>query len=164
MNIFYYFIGYLTNLLHKFENYYLRNKNIKLCNCGRNVRIEAGNTIQWGENITIGNNTYMNGGGYLMASPNANIIIGNNCLISYNVHIRTDMHTYKKGLLMMEQPNVEKSIYIGNDCWIGFGAQILGGVNIADGSVIGAGAVVTKDTEPNGIYVGVPARLIKYRM
>lgn len=99
-----------------------------------------------------------------MASPNANIIIGNNCLISYNVHIRTDMHTYKKGILMQNQPNVEKSIHIGNDCWIGFGAQILAGVNIADGSIIGAGAVVTEDTESNGIYVGVPARLIKYRM
>ena len=65
---------------------------------------------------------------------------------------------------MQNQPNVEKSIHIGNDCWIGFGAQILAGVNIADGSIIGAGAVVTEDTESNGIYVGVPARLIKYRM
>lgn len=103
------------------------------------------------------------GGGYLVASPNASITIGDNCLISYNVHIRTDMHTYKKGVLMMDQPNVEKPINIGDDCWIGFGAQILAGVSVADGSVIGAGAVVTKDTKCNGIYVGVPARLIKYR-
>lgn len=63
MNIFYYFIGYMIYLLHKCENHYLRNKNIKLCNCGSNVRIEAGNTIQCGENITIGSNTYMNRGG-----------------------------------------------------------------------------------------------------
>ena len=52
---------------------------------------------------------------------------------------------------------------IGNDVWIGDEVTILGGVNIADGSVIGAGAVVTKDTEPYGIYVGVPAKKIGSR-
>ena len=52
---------------------------------------------------------------------------------------------------------------IGNDVWIGLGAQIMAGVKIADGCVIGAGAVVTKDTEPYGVYLGVPARLKQYR-
>lgn len=52
---------------------------------------------------------------------------------------------------------------IGNDAWIGDEVTILGGVSIADGTVIGAGAVVTKDTEPYGIYVGVPAKKIGSR-
>lgn len=39
----------------------------------------------------------------------------------------------------------------------------MAGVTLADGCVIGAGAVVTRDTEPYGVYGGVPARLIKYR-
>ena len=52
---------------------------------------------------------------------------------------------------------------IGNDVWIGDEVTILGGINIADGTVIGAGAVVTKNTEPYGIYVGVPARKIGSR-
>lgn len=52
---------------------------------------------------------------------------------------------------------------IGNDVWIGDEVRILGGVNVADGTVIGTGAVVTKDTEPYGIYVGVPAKKIGSR-
>lgn len=65
MNKIIYFIGYLMHLLHRCENHYLRNKNLKLCNCANNVRIEAENTIRYGENIHIGSNTYMNGGGVL---------------------------------------------------------------------------------------------------
>ena len=52
---------------------------------------------------------------------------------------------------------------IGNDVWIGDEVTIIGGVSIADGTVIGAGAVVTKDTDPYGIYVGVPAKKIGTR-
>ncbi len=47
--------------------------------------------------------------------------------------------------------------------WIGFGAQVMAGVTIADGCVIGAGAVITHNTEPYGVYAGVPAKLIKTR-
>ena len=52
---------------------------------------------------------------------------------------------------------------IGSDVWIGDNVVVLTSVNIAHGSVIGAGAVVTKNTEPFGVYVGNPARLIKKR-
>lgn len=50
---------------------------------------------------------------------------------------------------------------IGNDVWIGNGAIILRGINVGDGAVIGAGAVVTKDVEPYTIVVGAPARPLK---
>ena len=59
-------------------------------------------------------------------------------------------------------PN-KKTTYIGNDVWIGKNAIILAGVNIGDGSIIGAGAVVTKDVAPYSIVGGVPAMLIKKR-
>ncbi|PWW49665.1 CatB-related O-acetyltransferase [Eubacterium limosum] len=52
---------------------------------------------------------------------------------------------------------------IGSDVWIGDEVTILGGIKVADGSVVGAGAVVTRDTEPYGIYVGVPAKKIGSR-
>lgn len=55
------------------------------------------------------------------------------------------------------------SISIGNDCWIGDGAFIAGGVKIGDGAVILAHAVVTKDVEPYAIVGGVPAKIIGYR-
>ena len=54
-----------------------------------------------------------------------------------------------------------KGIIIEDDVWIGAGVRILDGVTIARGCVIGAGSVVTKSTEEFGVYVGVPARLIK---
>lgn len=54
-------------------------------------------------------------------------------------------------------------ITVGNDVWIGARAIIMGGVQIGDGAIIAAGAVVTKNVEPYQIVGGVPARLIGYR-
>ena len=54
-------------------------------------------------------------------------------------------------------------IVIGNDCWIGEGAFLVGGITINDGAVILAGAVVTKDVPPYSICGGVPAKVIGYR-
>lgn len=56
-----------------------------------------------------------------------------------------------------------KPTVIGRDCWLGAHSIINCGVHIADGCIIAAGAVVTKDTEPYGIYGGVPAKRIKNR-
>lgn len=52
---------------------------------------------------------------------------------------------------------------IGNDVWIGSNAIAMSGLKIADGAIIGAGAVVTKDVPPYAIVAGVPARIIKHR-
>lgn len=115
------------------------------------------------DNIIIGNNTYINGG-YLFAGLNSKIIIGDNCLISYEVHLRTTTHNYKeKDQLIRNQGNLEDDIIVENDCWIGFGAQIAPGVVVAEGTVIGAGAIVTHSTEKYGVYAGVPARKIGER-
>lgn len=54
-------------------------------------------------------------------------------------------------------------IIIGNDCWIGYGVTIIGGVTIGDGAVVLANAVVTKDVPPYAIVGGIPAKVIKYR-
>ena len=55
------------------------------------------------------------------------------------------------------------SVTIGNDVWIGANAIILPGINIGDGAVVAAGAVVTKDVEPYQIVGGVPAKHIRFR-
>jgi acetyltransferase-like isoleucine patch superfamily enzyme len=52
---------------------------------------------------------------------------------------------------------------IGNDVWIGRGATILSGVEVGHGSIIGAGAVVTKNVPNYAIVGGVPAKIIRYR-
>ena len=56
-----------------------------------------------------------------------------------------------------------KAVVIGNDVWIGANVIILPGVNIGDGAVIAAGAVVTKNVGPYEIVGGNPAKLIKKR-
>lgn len=59
--------------------------------------------------------------------------------------------------------NSKGNVSIGNDVWIGDGALILSGVNIADGAVIAARSVVTKDVNAYEIVGGNPAKHIKYR-
>lgn len=54
-----------------------------------------------------------------------------------------------------------KPIKIGNHVWIGLRAIILKGVTIGNDSIIGAGAVVTKDVPPNCLVVGTPAKIIR---
>ncbi len=56
-----------------------------------------------------------------------------------------------------------KRVVIGNDVWIGRSAIVLPGVEVGNGAVVGAGAVVTKSVPPYGIVVGNPARLIRCR-
>jgi hypothetical protein len=53
--------------------------------------------------------------------------------------------------------------HIGHDTWLGHGAIVMPGVRVGDGSVIGAGAVVTHDVPPYTVAAGVPARVIRER-
>ncbi|MCH4890656.1 acyltransferase [Acidaminobacter sp. JC074] len=120
--------------------------------------------LRYPGNIYIGQNSYINGG-FIQASPSSKIVIGDNCLISYNVHLRTESHQYiNKFILINEQGHTEGDIIIGDDVWIGYGAQIMNGVNIGRGAVIAAGSVVTKNVEEYSVVGGVPAKKIKERV
>lgn len=81
------------------------------------------------------------------------------CTIGHDVYIG-DFSTLSPGV------HVSGNVHIGDGVYIGTGANIINGVSdkplvIADGTVIGAGACVTKSTEPYGLYAGVPAQLKK---
>lgn len=113
--------------------------------------------------IHIGKNTYINGA-ELIAENNSKIIIGDNCMISYDVVIRTDMHNHQLfDIPMIEQGISVKDIVIGNDVWIGYRAYIMPGVTIGNGAIIAAGAIVTKDVPDYAVVAGVPARIKYYR-
>jgi len=56
---------------------------------------------------------------------------------------------------------IELPVVIEEDCWLGTGAIVLPGVRIGRGSIIGAGAVVTKDVPPLSVALGVPARIVR---
>ena len=112
------------------------------------------------ENIFIGKNSFVNGGD-LYAGKKSKIVIGDNCMISYNVHIRTTYHNYRNRDIPMNQQGMEeKDVIIENNCWIGHSAHIMAGVTIHTGSVVGANSVVTHDVPPNTVVGGVPARVI----
>lgn len=147
-----------TYILRKmFGNYYLINKP-------KDVKIAKTVEVSNPENIYIGSNTCINGYTMMCAGKNSKIIIGEDCLISYHVHIRTTTHNYEdKNVLIRNQGHKENDIIIGNDVWIGFGAQIMSGITIEDGAVIAAGAVVTKNVPKYSVVAGVPAKIIKYR-
>lgn len=125
----------------------------------------GGVRIQHPENIYIGEGSFINPGGIIYASKSAKIIIGKNCMISYNVHLRTDYHRYLDSAVPMKQQGMlEKDIRIEDDVWIGCGAQIMSGVTIGTGAVVGAGAVVCHDVPCYAVVAGVPARIIKNRI
>ena len=119
---------------------------------GRHVRLSS--KIKLGDNSGIGDNCYIQGtvhiGSNVMMAPNVAIIAAN------HVCDRTDIP-------MNAQGSVERMITIGDDVWIGYGAIILGGVTIGNGSVVAAGAVVTTDVQPYTVVGGIPAQRIKCR-
>ena len=87
------------------------------------------------------------------------ITVGHDTNISSHVKMITGSHD-------IDDPDFTadfKPIHIGHHCWIGTGATILQGVNIGDGAVVAAGAVVTKDIPPYEIWGGVPAKCIRKR-
>ncbi|WP_286163349.1 DapH/DapD/GlmU-related protein [Olsenella sp. SW781] len=92
-----------------------------------------------------------------MTGPNITIITGDH---------RTDILDRPMMSLSDEEKLLEndEDVVIGNDVWIGSGVTILKGVHVSDHCVIAAGAVVTKDVEPEfSIWGGVPARRISMR-
>lgn len=109
----------------------------------------------FGKNITIGKNVFINSGCHFQ--DQGGITIGDDVLIGHNVVLATIDHN----LNPYDRHNIYSPISIGNRVWIGSNAVITRGVTIGDGAVIAAGAVVTKDVEANTVVGGVPAKFIK---
>lgn len=125
---------------------------------GNSLWIEPPFYCDYGYNITLGDNVFLNFNCCVLDVME--VSIGNNVLIGPNVQIYTATHPInaKERATMLE---FAKPIKIGNDVWIGGGAIICPGVTIGDGVVIGAGAVVTKDVRDNVFVAGNPAKEIK---
>lgn len=60
-------------------------------------------------------------------------------------------------------PDMFRHVTIGNDVWTGHNVNVMAGVSVGDGAIIGAGSVVTKDVPPFAIVAGVPARVVRMR-
>jgi acetyltransferase-like isoleucine patch superfamily enzyme len=77
--------------------------------------------------------------------------------------INANDHLMSRKLSIRDQGFVHAPVIIEDDCWFGTNVSVHKGVNIKKGSIIGANAVVTKDTDPYSINVGIPAKKIGER-
>ncbi|MFA0067588.1 DapH/DapD/GlmU-related protein [Vibrio breoganii] len=109
--------------------------------------------------IYIGKSTYLNSE-TRFGCEDSNIVIGNNVLVGPRVSFESASHNivYNKNT---GRGLCTKEIIVEDKVWIGAGAIVLQGVTIGEGSVVAAGAVVTKDVEPYSVVGGVPAKLLK---
>ena len=125
---------------------------------GNKVYIEPNFRCEYGKNIFIGNNVYINFECIILDC--AKITIGNDVLFGPRVGIYAANH----GLDPIERMNGAcsgKDVIIEDKVWIGGDVKILGGVTIGEGSVIGTGSVVTRDIPRGVIAVGNPCRVLR---
>ena len=110
----------------------------------------------YGQNITIGKNVFLNTSCHFQ--DQGGITIGDGALIGHNVVLATLNHNED---LERRNETIPAPIVIGKNVWIGANATITPGVTIGDGAIIAAGAVVTKDVPSMTVAGGVPARIIR---
>ena len=129
--------------------------------CGKNINVESGAFFHSGRHIEIGDNSGIGVNAFL----GGKITIGSDVMMGPDVVILTGTHRFDRLDIPMNRQGFkeEKPVAIGDDVWIGTRAIILPGVTIGRGSVVGAGAVVTKDVPACTVVAGNPARVIGMR-
>ena len=162
----------LSKVYRKMQIAYDESRSYNIGALGTNSRICSDCDISPPSNVYIGNHSVI-GSRCLLWTTNAKIMIGDYVLLGPQVSCISGNHiTDKIGKHICEYSEEDKKqsstkydadIVIEDGVWIGANATILSGVHIAEGCVIAAGAIVTDDTVPYGIYGGVPAKLIKMR-
>jgi len=129
--------------------------------CGRDVSLEKGAWFGSGKGIRVGDRSVI-GLDCLVIGPlvlGEDVMMGPRCTI-LGVNHRTDSLDVPMNAQGLED---ERPVVVESDVWIGAGSTILPGRRIGRGSIVGAGAVVTKDVEPYSIVGGNPARLLRRR-
>jgi maltose O-acetyltransferase len=125
---------------------------------GEGSEIRAPFYCDYGYQTFIGARTFANFG--LVCLDVARVTIGDDVQIATNVQLLAATHPVEPG------PRREKwesaaPIAIGDNVWLGGGVIVLPGVTIGENSVVGAGAVVTRDVPSNVVAVGNPARVVR---
>lgn len=120
----------------------------------------------WKPSLSIGNNVNIEQNVHIVCHDH--IIIGNNVSITGNcaiVDVSHPVDAIERGLKIGDAIVSKRShVFIGDNCFIGFGAMIMPNVTIGRNCIIGAGSVVTRDIPDNSIAAGAPARVIRSRL
>ena len=116
----------------------------------------------YGGSIEIEANVYI--GPYCVIYGHGGLVIGRNAMIGAHTVIVPANHGFARvDVPMNVQPLTREGIVIGDDVWIGAGCKVLDGVRIGRGTVVGAGAVVTRDIAAYSVALGVPAVVVRSR-
>lgn len=125
---------------------------------GEGVRIRAPFHCDFGHHISIGARTFVNFGAVMLdAAP---ITIGSDVQIGPNVQLLTPAHELDTE---RRRAGWEKAVpvTVGDNVWLGGGVIVCPGVSIGNDTVVGAGAVVTRDLPSGVLAVGNPARVVR---
>ncbi len=137
------------------------SKILKIMPYDKKSKVEHNVYLSDATKISIGQNCRINENVFIQAAT-----IGNNVLIAPNVAILSVSHNH----VLIDIPIVDQGDSIPNppiiedNVWLGRNVVIMPGVRIGTGSIVGSGAVVTKDVPPFMIVGGVPAKIIKQRI
>lgn len=125
---------------------------------GKNILIQSNFYCDYGYNIQVGDNFYMNHNGVIL--DGAKVEFGDNVFIGPNCGFYTAGHPIE---IELRNKGIEyaKPIKVGDNVWFGGNVVVLPGVTIGDNVTIGAGSIVTKDIPSNVIAVGNPCKVIK---
>jgi|GEM_PF-66702 len=116
-----------------------------------------------GEGLVVGDRS--NIGPYCYLGASGGITIGNDVMMGPRVSLFAENHNFARTDIPMRDQGVTRlAIVVEDDCWLASGSVILAGVTIGRGSIIAAGAVVTRDIPPWSIAVGNPARVLRSRI
>lgn len=125
---------------------------------GENVHFEPRFSVEFGFNISVGNNFY--GNADLMILDGGEVRIGNHVFFGPKCGLYTTNHAIDP-IERRTGGVYAKAIVIEDDVWLCGGVSVTPGVTIGRGSIIGAGSVVTKDIPPMVIAAGNPCRVIR---
>jgi Acetyltransferase (isoleucine patch superfamily) len=134
---------------------------------GPRCTIAAGATVQG--NVELGENVSVQTGSILIGygtreNPDGRICIGNDVRIAPFVQMIAANHRFDDTTRpITTQGLIPKPILLEDDIWVAGRVIITAGVTVGRGSVLAAGAVVTKDVPPWSVCAGVPARVLKSR-
>lgn len=149
-----------TNLILKIPFHFIRLGYLKLIlgKLGNNSTVCRNVEIRVPRNVFIGNNTVINKH-VLLDGRGGKLIIGDNVDIAQDVYIWTSQHDYNDDYHKLENSGVAIKDY----AWIAARANILPGVTIGKGAVVGTCSVVTKNVEEMTVVAGIPAKKISLR-
>lgn len=123
---------------------------------GTSVRLRMPVVVYSPENLTLGSQVDI--GEFVVLRANGGMKIGSRVLIAAHAVLTTRGHPI---LPPRFGQTVDAPIVVEDDVWIGASAVVLPGVTIGHGSIVGAGAVVTRDVPPDTIVGGVPSRPLR---